>query len=134
MPRPKHLEPLFDNWCHTTSFLKKSLLSSPIPKDIGKCKEREERTMKEKLRTIFLSSSVSLLCFTSKVSAAGLEVQTSDVITVVKKLYSVCDRNACSNYNCNCSCCCCKKTGFKEKIYDQKTVLMCRNPFLCTVL
>ena len=40
--------------------------------------------MKEKLRTIFLSSSVSLLCFTSKVSAAGLEVQTSDVITVVK--------------------------------------------------
>ena len=30
------------------------------------------------------NSSVSLLCFTSKVSAAGLEVQTSDVITVVK--------------------------------------------------
>lgn len=90
--------------------------------------------MKEKLRTIFLSSSVSLLCFTSKVSAAGLEVQTSDVITVVKNCIPYVIGMLAVIIIAIAVAVAAKKTGFKEKIYDQKTVLMCRNPFLCTVL
>lgn len=40
--------------------------------------------MKEKVRSAVFCCGLSLLCFTSTVNAAGLQVETSDVITVVK--------------------------------------------------